>query len=59
MRLLMVFFDLSWFVFFTLIKVGGLTGALLYFATVADQKTRDGLMELRPITNNITRPSNN
>ena len=51
MKLFMVFFDLSWFVFVTLIKVGGLTGAIIYFAEFTDHKASAGLMPLRSYTN--------
>jgi hypothetical protein len=51
MRLAMVFIDLFWFVFVALIKVGGLTGAIIYFAEFTDQKASTGLMPLRAYTN--------
>jgi hypothetical protein len=51
MRLAMVFIDLFWFVFVALIKVGGLTGAIIYFAELTDQKASTGLMPLRAYTN--------
>jgi hypothetical protein len=51
MRITMVFIDLFWFVFVALLKVGGLTGAIIYFAEFTDQKASTGLMPLRAYTN--------
>ena len=53
MRSLMVVFDIAWFVFFQLLKVGGLTAAIWYFAVVGDQKTSSGLIDLRAFTQSI------
>ena len=51
MFLLLVLTLVFWFVFVTLIKVGGLTGAIIYFAEFTDQKASTGLMPLRAYTN--------
>ncbi len=51
MRLALVFVDLFWFVFVALVKVGGLTGTIIYFAEFTDQKASTGLMPLRAYTN--------
>lgn len=53
MRSLMVVFDIAWFVFFQLLKVGGLTAAIWYFAVVGDQKTSSGLIDLRAFTQSM------